>query len=340
MTTDNTLSDRRANTATEDLASRTRRPFAQTAPLLTAEQEIALAARIRSGDQNARGELTLANLRLVLSIASEFRGRNRALDLDDLIQEGNLGLMRAACDFDPETHGTRFATYASYWIRHHIHRVLAEQSSMIRFPYYLVILRRRFEKTRGRLVEARRSQPSDSGPIEPELVEIAKHMGVATKRLKYVCDSQIDTRSYSTTSLDDASHDDVLAQSIPPEAPLEIAESMERLHAAMRRLTLLEAWVLRRRYRLDDSVDEAEDEAESRARRRHPAKRRPGPKSDGRRTYRELSREIGKPIHQLRQIERSAIIKLHDFIDPPVNRNDSQGCDPRLAPVVTLRCSA
>src|SRR4051812_39800150 len=98
--------------------------YAQSAPLLSAEAEHELAMRIKSGDTAAREALTLANMRLVVTIASQFR--TRGMELDDLIQEGNLGLMRATQDFDPESHGTRFSTYASYWIRNTIMRATSD----------------------------------------------------------------------------------------------------------------------------------------------------------------------------------------------------------------------
>lgn len=298
------------------------RTYNQTAPLLTAEQEIELAARRKAGDPEAMQSLILANLRLVFSIAAEYRGKHRTIDHDDLVQEGNIGLMRAARDFDPETHGARFATYASLWIRHHIQRLLAEQSSLIRFPYYLVILRRRYEKTRERMIEQRRLNAPVDQPIEPFLEEVAAEMGVAPSRLRHLRNTYVELRSYSsTTADDDASQDDSLAQEMPPEAPLEIAETMESLHHAMRRLTLLEAWVLRRRYRLDDSAEEVRSSAEARAHRTVSKADRSGPKSDGRRTYRELSREIARPMHELRQVERQAIAKLHARLEPVIAGN-------------------
>jgi len=301
---------------TRAAAPRSRR--VQDAPLLTAEQELALAARIKAGDEKAREELILANLRLVLSIASEFRARRGAIDMDDLIQEGNIGLMRAARDFDPEAHGTRFVTYASCWIRHHVQRVLAEQTSTIRLPYYLVVLRRQYDRARARMADERRAAPALAEAAEPSVEEVAERMGVAPKRLKHLRHAQAELRSYSGSAAeeDDESQDDALAQSLPPEAPLEVAEAMEKLHEAMRSLTLLEAWVLRRRYRLDDSAEEAEAEAEARARRRESDARRRGARLEGRRTYRELSREIGRPMHQLRLAERSALAKLQGLVDP------------------------
>jgi DNA-directed RNA polymerase sigma subunit (sigma70/sigma32) len=100
-------------------------------PLLSRDEEVALARRIQAGDQEARARLIEANLRLVVQIARRYL--NRGLPLPDLIEEGNLGLMRAAEKFQPER-GTRFSTYATWWIRHAVVRALANQARMIRLP--------------------------------------------------------------------------------------------------------------------------------------------------------------------------------------------------------------
>ncbi|WP_165068367.1 sigma-70 family RNA polymerase sigma factor [Paludisphaera rhizosphaerae] len=299
-----------------------RGPLHQEASLLTAAEEVELAARIKQGDSTARDRLIMANLRLVMSIANGYRGADcPGLEHDDLVQEGNLGLMRAAQDFDPETHDARFATYASYWIHHHIQRALAEQGSVVKFPYYLVLLRRRHEKARERILERRIADRAASGSIEPTLEEVAEEMGVEMKRLKYLHNAQIELRSCSpATPEDDASQDESLAIDMPPERPLEVAETMQRLHAAIRKLSLLESWVVRRRYRLDETIEEFLAEAEGR-RRSDSGNGPPGRRTNaldpaGRRTFCELAREIGRPRCQVRAAEASALAKLLQMIDP------------------------
>ncbi|MGQ9901362.1 MAG: sigma-70 family RNA polymerase sigma factor [Fimbriimonadales bacterium] len=107
---------------------------AARAPLLSAEQERELALRATQGDEHAREQLVQANLRLVISIAKHYTGRG--LTMIDLIQEGNLGLLRAAGQYDPNR-GNRFSTYATWWIRHAISRALQEQASLIRVPQHM-----------------------------------------------------------------------------------------------------------------------------------------------------------------------------------------------------------
>ena len=299
-----------------------RGPLHQEASLLTAAEENELAARIKQGDLAARERLIMANLRLVMRIANGYRGADSpGIEHDDLVQEGNLGLMRAAEDFDPEAHEARFATYASYWIHHHIQRALAEQGSVVKFPYYLVLLRRRHEKARERILEKRIADRSASGSIEPTLEEVAEEMGVDTKRLKYLHNAQIELRSCSpATPEDDISQDESLAIDMPPERPLEVAETKERLHAAIRKLSLMEAWVVRRRYRLDETIEEFLAEAEANRRSKNgsgiPGRKSNGLDSAGRRTFCELAREIGRPRCQVRAAEASALSKLLQMIDP------------------------
>jgi RNA polymerase primary sigma factor len=108
---------------------------AARAPLLSAEQERELAIRAAQGDEDAREQLIQANLRLVISIAKHYTGRG--LSMIDLIQEGNLGLLRAAEQFDPNR-GSRFSTYATWWIRQAISRALREQASLIRVPQHMM----------------------------------------------------------------------------------------------------------------------------------------------------------------------------------------------------------
>src|SRR3989338_4107040 len=102
-------------------------------PLLTAQQEVDLARRIKKGDKSARDEMIQANLRLVISIAKRYI--NLGIPLSDLIEEGNIGLMRGVDKFDPEK-GFRFSTYAAWWIKQGISRAIIDQGKMIRVPVY------------------------------------------------------------------------------------------------------------------------------------------------------------------------------------------------------------
>lgn len=113
-------------------------------PLLTSEEEIDLATRIRHGDRQAKEKMIKSNLRLVINFAKRYR--NFGIPLMDLIEEGNMGLMKAVTKFNPKK-GYRFSTYASWWIRQYINRALANQGKIIRLPVYMVETILRYKKT-------------------------------------------------------------------------------------------------------------------------------------------------------------------------------------------------
>ena len=143
--------------------------------LLTAADEKRLAEAIARGDALARDHMVRANLRLVVNIARGYA--NRGLPLPDLIEEGNLGLLRAVEGFDP-TVGTRFSTYASYWIKQSIKRALINSGKTIRIPAYMVELLSKWRRASARLVEALGRTPT------PE--EVARMLGLARKKLPII----------------------------------------------------------------------------------------------------------------------------------------------------------
>ena len=143
--------------------------------LLTADEEKRLAEAIGRGDARARDHMVRANLRLVVNIARGYA--NRGLPLPDLIEEGNLGLLRAVEGFDPRV-GTRFSTYASYWIKQSIKRALINSGKTIRIPAYMVELLSKWRRATARLVEVLGRTPTQE--------EVARMLGLARKKLPII----------------------------------------------------------------------------------------------------------------------------------------------------------
>src|SRR3954465_11991551 len=143
--------------------------------LLTADEEKDLARRIEVGDTEARDQMVRANLRLVVNIARSYTGKGLALQ--DLIEEGNLGLLRAVEGFDP-TMNTRFSTYASYWIKQSIKRALVNTAKTIRIPAYMVEL---LSKWQGGT-----NKPPDGRARPPTHEEVAKLLGLPKKKLNII----------------------------------------------------------------------------------------------------------------------------------------------------------
>src|SRR3982074_803869 len=155
-------------------------------PLLSAQQEIELAARIKKGDQKARAWMIKANLRLVVKIAHDYS--NLGLPLLDLISEGNIGLMKAVERFDPAK-GGKLSTYGAWWIKQSIKRALANQSKTIRIPVHLVDKISKMRRTAMRLQEELGREPTDD--------ELGDEIGIASGQV-----SQLNTVPIRPASID------------------------------------------------------------------------------------------------------------------------------------------
>src|ERR1700744_2001544 len=151
--------------------------------LISPEEEVKLAIRIKQGDQKALDKLTKANLRFVVSVAKQYQ--NQGLSLPDLINEGNLGLIKAAQRFD-ETRGFKFISYAVWWIRQSILQALAEQSRIVRLPLNKVGLTNRIQKAYSQLEQEFEREPSPNELaeiLELEIDEVTSSMGISFRHV-------------------------------------------------------------------------------------------------------------------------------------------------------------
>ncbi len=215
------------------------------APLLSAEEEIFLTRAVKMGDERAKKRLIESNMRLVINIAKTYR--NRAVPLEDLIQEGAIGLMQAAERFDPEK-GFRFSTYATHWIRQAIGRAIDNKSKAIRLPAHVSQSLRRVEKERMRLVRELGCDPS------PE--QLAAAIGISSKRLLMLLQSSQELVSLDMTvgetggmTLGGLLRDH--ASSSDPENHILDQETIEELQRILSELNDREQRVMRLRFRLD-----------------------------------------------------------------------------------------
>ncbi len=245
-------------------------------PLLTAEEEVDLARRMQSDDRAARKRLSEANLRLVVSIAKRYVGRGMLFL--DLIQEGNMGLMKAVEKFDYEK-GFKFSTYATWWIRQSITRAIADQARTIRIPVHMV-------ETINKLTRVQRLLLQELGR-EPNPTEIAEKMGVSEERVREIQKIAQDPVSLETPIGEE--EDSHLGDFIEDEKTMTPTDSVtfsmlkEQLLGVLDTLTPREEKVLRLRYGLDDGRS---------------------------RTLEEVGREFNVTRERIRQIEAKALRKL------------------------------
>lgn len=223
------------------------------APLLTSEEEVELTRAVQRGDQKARCRLIESNMRLVINIAKGYR--NRAIPLEDLIQEGAIGLMQAAERFDPEK-GFRFSTYATHWIRQAIGRAIDNKSKAIRLPAHVSQSLRRVEKERTRLARELGADPTTD--------QLAIAMGISPKKLLALLQCSQDLLSLDLPvgegggmTLGGLIRDD---ENEDPEAMMLSQEMIRELQRIMMELNDREQRVMRMRFRLDGNDASLQDE--------------------------------------------------------------------------------
>jgi len=268
------------------------------APLLTADQEKDVARKIiRENDPNAREEMIRCNLRLVVNIAKNYA--NRGMSLQDLIEEGNIGLLKAVEGFNPEMN-IRFSTYASWWIKQAIKRALINSVQPIHIPAYMVEMIAKWKQAISEL--------EDKLGRMPNVNELAEHMQMTPKKVRII--HRAVKAFHSPTQAHVSADEDGMAlhemlhdeKTLPPDELVLGRDEVKTIYQLLNKIDRREAEILKLRYGLDDGVPL---------------------------TLKEIGEKIGLTRERVRQIENEALKKLNSYLSsrkiPALSHIESNG---------------